>query len=150
MAFLWRYKNSDKNERTKISDSQTCQTCQTCQMRQTMPDEWSFPDVVNVPVERGETVPNIEGWARRWELSLRYTSTSAHLTMFRTHKRGSSHCSPIPAHLPDLIPGVLDTLNNSKRDVEVDGDFSWCLTKHFSLINDPPFQITRVMSAFRD
>ena len=47
MAFLWQYKNSDKNERTKISDSQTCQTCQTCQMRQTMPDEWSFPDVNN-------------------------------------------------------------------------------------------------------
>ena len=31
----------------KISDSQTCQMCQTCQTPQTMPDEWTFPDVVS-------------------------------------------------------------------------------------------------------
>ena len=69
--------------------------------------------------------------------------------MFRLHKWGSSSC-PVPAYLSNLIPSLYDSLNNSKWDVKIDRNFRGCSSQHCNLIDDTPFQVAWVVSAFRD
>ena len=69
--------------------------------------------------------------------------------MFRLHKWGSSSC-PVSAYLSNFIPSLYDSLNNSKWDVKIDRNFRGCSSQHCNLIDDTPFQVAWVVSAFRD